>query len=100
MALGEVLVHGCDALRAVGHDIDTDPETVVPVLDIYQRIGRAAFGTAPARTTRLVATDTAWSAGSGPEVTGRAIDLALLLARRPQVLDALSGPGVPQLARR
>jgi hypothetical protein len=44
-----------------------------------------------------VATDLDWSRGSGPEVRGKAIDLLLLVANRPQVLADLDGPGVTGL---
>gem|GEM_PF-5738027 len=93
VALGEVLVHACDAFRPLGLDIEVSPATVVPALDAYRRVGPLTFRTAPQRRARLTATDTAWSAGRGPEAVGRAIDLLLLLAGRRQVLDALDGPG-------
>jgi hypothetical protein len=35
--------------------------------------------------------------GAGPEVTGRAIDLVMLMANRQQVIATLSGPGVREL---
>jgi uncharacterized protein (TIGR03083 family) len=94
VALGEVLVHGADALRPLSLDLDAPPEDVPPVLNAYWRIGRLAFHGAPHRGLRLEASDVNWSRGEGPEVTGRAIDLLLLMANRREVLGSLSGPGV------
>ena len=34
----------------------------------------------------------------GPEVTGRAIDLVMLMANRQQIVGTLSGPGVADVA--
>ena len=70
---------------AVATGVEADE--VVPVLDLYRRIGRVAFAWTP-RGVRLVATDTTWQSGDGPEVEGRAIDLPLLLAGRPSAVDA------------
>jgi uncharacterized protein (TIGR03083 family) len=48
----------------------------------------------------LRATDTAWEAGEGAEVTGPLEALILAMAARPVVLPELSGAGVPVLAGR
>ena len=97
VALGEVLVHGSDMMRAVGAIDDVDPSIVVPVLGVYRRLGRVAFHAAPASKVTLAATDIQAVIGSGPEVRGRALDLLLLLANRRQVLADLSGPGLPSV---
>jgi uncharacterized protein (TIGR03083 family) len=47
----------------------------------------------------LVATDVAWSAGSGPEVRGPASALGLSLVGRRARVTELSGPGADDLAR-
>lgn len=94
VALGEVLVHGADMLRAVHRDTDVDPTVVGPVLAVYRRIGRVAFHDTPSKVVTLVATDAEVRLGSGPEVRGRSIDLLLLLANRSQALATMSGPGV------
>jgi uncharacterized protein (TIGR03083 family) len=99
VALGETLVHGADMLRPLGIDDDVDPSAASAVIPAYHRLGRLAFGAAPAASVTLVATDTDLAVGRGPEVRGRAIDLLLLLANRRQVVDQLSGPGVSELAR-
>ena len=97
VALGEVLVHGADALRPAGADLEASPPQVVPILDAYRRLGRLAFHAAPSRGRRLVATDADWVRGHGAEVKGRAIDLLLLMANRRQVVARLEGPGIEGL---
>jgi hypothetical protein len=96
--LGDVLVHGNDALRALGLEFGVDPIDAVPVLDAYRRVGRLIFHARPYENVRLVATDVEWSCGNGPEVTGRAIDLVMLMANRQQIVGTLSGPGVADVA--
>ena len=97
VALGEVLVHGSDALRPLSMELDARPADVAEVLDVYRRFGRLAFHAPSHRGVRLVATDLDWAHGDGPHVSGRAVDLLLLLANRRQVLSSLSGPGVASL---
>lgn len=97
VALGEVLVHSADALRPLSLDLDAPQQDVIPVLDAYWRFGRVAFHAAPQRGLCLVATDVDWTRGKGSEVTGRAINLLLLIANRRQVVTSLSGPGAVTL---
>jgi len=97
VAAGDVLVHTCDMRRALGEPDGIDPDVVAPVLSFYRRAGRLIFHASPAAKTTLVATDVEFSAGKGPEVRGRAIDLLLLLANRLQVLGELSGPGLAMI---
>ncbi len=96
--LGDVVVHGNDALRALGQEFGVDPDDAVAILNAYRRVGRLIFHTRPCEKFRLVATDAEWSCGEGPEVAGRAIDLVMFMANRRQVIGALSGPGVADLA--
>lgn len=95
--LGDVVVHGNDALRALGQEFDVDPDDAVAILNAYRRVGRLIFHTRPCEKFRLVATDTEWSCGEGHEVLGRAIDLVMFMANRRQAVGALSGPGVEDL---
>jgi hypothetical protein len=41
----------------------------------------------------LVATDTGWSYGAGPKVSGPAMSLLLAMTGRPAGLDGLTGDG-------
>jgi uncharacterized protein (TIGR03083 family) len=97
MGLGDVLVHTADAFRPLGLDVDAPPATAAPVLDAYWQRGRLLVHAEPQRGRRLVATDLDWAKGSGPEVSGKAIDLVLLVANRRQVLPRLEGPGLARL---
>jgi hypothetical protein len=90
-------VHGADALRPLGLDVQASADDASPVLDAYWRIGRLAFHAAPQKGRHLIATDLDWSRGKGPEVKGTAMDLLLLLANRRQVLRCLEGPGLAGL---
>lgn len=99
VGLGDVLVHGNDALRALGLEFEVDPGDAVPVLNAYKRVGRLIFHARPYANVRLVATDVQWSYGKGSEVTGRAIDLLMLMANRQQVVETLSGSGMVDLIK-
>jgi uncharacterized protein (TIGR03083 family) len=110
VGLGEVIVHGNDALRPNGSTFDPDPDDLRAVLDAYSRLARLTFRTtAPIlggrgafpriRRVRLVATDLDWSVGQGAEIHGKAVDLALLLANRRKVLPSLVGEGQEILAQ-
>ncbi len=91
--LGEVVVHREDALRPLGTTVDVDPASLVPVLDLYLRIGWIAFGRS-LRGVTLAATDVSWRTGSGPVVEGPALELLLLLAGRRAGLGDLGGAGL------
>ena len=96
VALGEMLVHGADALRPLDLELDGPPSDAAGVLDAYWRIGQLAFHGALHKGLTLKATDFDWTKGRGPEVRGRAIDLLLLVANRRQVLPCLDGPGLSE----
>ena len=49
---------------------------------------------------RAVATDADWARGEGPEVRGPIGELLLVATGRAAGLDALSGPGAAEVARR
>jgi uncharacterized protein (TIGR03083 family) len=98
LGLGDLLVHSADALRPAGITPDPPVADVLVVLDTYRKWGRRVFHAVPHRGVCLVATDASWRSGRGPEVSGKAIDLLLLVANRRQVVDRLEGPGVARLA--
>src|SRR5579884_3650739 len=101
VALSEIAVHQDDMLRPLGLSPRLDPATVVAALDVLRRVDRwmpkLAFHGPSHRHVRLVATDTDWSSGRGPEVQGRALDLLALLGNRRGAGEGLSGPGVERL---
>lgn len=98
LGVGDLLVHSADALRPAGIMPDPPLTEVLMALDTYKKWGRRVVHAIPHRGVSLSATDTDWRMGTGPEVRGKAIDLLLLVANRPQVLDRLDGPGIPDLA--
>jgi uncharacterized protein (TIGR03083 family) len=93
--LGEVVVHREDVLRPLGTAVDVAPDSLVPVLDLYARIGRVAFGRS-FRGVTLSTTDTGWRSGKGPVVEGRALEVLLLLAGRRSAARDLAGPGLAE----
>ena len=94
LGMGDIVVHGADAFRPLGQDVDVTPDIAASVLDAYWDRARIVVHAAPHRGRRLVATDLEWSRGSGPEVVGTTVDLVLFVANRRQVLASLEGPGL------
>lgn len=98
-ALGEVIVHGVDALRPSGA-----PEPIAPddashaVAQAYRGLGRV-FRARNTRRVRFDSNDAGWSVGptDAPSATGTATDILLALAGRPEGADALTGPGAELL---
>ncbi len=98
--LGEVVVHAEDIRRPLGIKHAYSPAAVTRTIDFYRKSNLIIGGKKRAAGLTLRATDAKWSAGSGPEVTGPAISLALAVAGRPAGLDDLSGEGVATLRER
>ena len=98
--LGEVVVHAQDIRRPLGLPRNPPVESVLPVARFFV----ARNFTVPSRTAaaglRLEATDSPFTAGAGPLVTGTTLALTLALAGRATYCDDLTGPGVAELRRR
>lgn len=92
--LVEIIVHGEDARRPL-HIQHSYPMPAIIASIEYQLSTSDSVGGSKGRAhgLHLVATDTDWSYGSGPEVRGHAIDLLLALTGRHLPFDALSGVG-------
>ena len=105
-ALADSVVHGLDVRRPLGLPGQAPVEALAPVaafaLGTPWPINVVVGGSARRRVAgvRLVATDTAWSSGSGPDVRASAETLLLLLHGRPVAADDLTGPGAPALRAR
>ena len=97
--LMDLVVHGQDIARPLGrrHWIRTD--VAAPVLT-YVAANRLLGAPKRLAGLELVATDTDWSSGQGPQVRGSAADLLLVATDRPAGLAGLTGPGVGRLAER
>jgi uncharacterized protein (TIGR03083 family) len=98
--LGEVVVHGEDIRRPLGVKAEPSIDATVACMEMYKSASFPVGGKKRIAGLGLVASDTDWSHGSGPEVTGPALSLLLAMAGRAQGLDDLTGDGVALLRSR
>jgi uncharacterized protein (TIGR03083 family) len=99
--LTDAVVHGADIRWALGDGTAdwASPQRLRPVLDFLVS-NRALVGFMPRHRTRgllLVAHDQDWKSGSGEEVAGSSLALAVALLGRPAALPLLTGSGVATL---
>jgi len=105
-ALADAVVHGLDVRRPLGLPGNVPPEALAPLADFTLGtpwpMNAVVGGSARRRIAgvRLVATDSDWTHGDGPEVRGTAEALLLLLYGRSPRRDELVGPGAKVLAAR
>jgi uncharacterized protein (TIGR03083 family) len=93
--LTEVLLHGEDMRVPLGIADGRPAERWQGALDLLlSPKGRRGFAAKGVPALRYVATDTEWAHGSGDEVRGPAVALALTVSGRPARLGELSGPGL------
>ncbi len=93
--LTDILVHGQDIRVPLGLQTVRPVEPWAATLDfVVSKKAQRGFVGKPLPPLRFSATDLDWSHGSGDEVSGPAIALALALLGRPALIDQLSGPGV------
>jgi uncharacterized protein (TIGR03083 family) len=98
--LMHVLIHGQDICRPLGIKRDLSVAHLIPVADFVKNDSHI-FGTKKRIAgLRLTATDMDWSYGNGPEVTGPAEALVMMMAGRLVALDDLSGEGKATLDAR
>ena len=98
--LGEVVVHGEDIRRPVGLPGTAADGVANACLQMYTKASFPVGGKKRIHGLRLVATDTGWSCGAGPEVSGPALSLLLAMTGRAAGLDGLSGDGAAVLGQR
>jgi uncharacterized protein (TIGR03083 family) len=98
--LGEVVVHGDDLRRPLGLSHQTPEAALVVVADSWKKTNILIGSKKRIEGLRLAATDSTWTHGDGPEVSGPLQSLVLAMTGRTQVLDDLSGDGVAILASR
>ena len=105
-ALADAVVHGLDVRLPLGLPGAVPVEALAPLADFALGtpwpINAVVGGSARRRVhgVRLVATDTDWTHGSGPDVLASAETLLLVLyGRRPEPGE-LRGPGADTLAAR
>ena len=98
--LGEALVHSEDIRSPLGIPHEYPLASVTAVTDFYASSNVLIGGKNRVAGVTLQATDTDWTHGSGPLVTGPARALMLATTGRKAALDELSGPGVETLRAR
>jgi|ERR1700688_4074221 len=98
--LGETIIHAEDIRRSLGvhHDYPTD--AVVQVANFYKSSNLIIGAKSRIAGLWLRATDTDWTHGTGPEVSGPLIALLLAMTGRKAALDDLAGDGVATLGAR
>lgn len=98
--LGEVIVHGQDIARSLELDLTPGAEATVEVARYFASKDFAVNSKTLVKGLKLSAVDADFESGSGPEVTGRVLDLVLAMAGRPEALTDLTGSGVAELRQR
>ena len=98
--LGEIVVHGEDIRHPLGLSRDVPHEALDECLDMYTNASFPVGGKKRIAGLRLIATDTGWTHGDGPEVSGPAAKLLLAMTGRAPGLDELTGDGVPVMRQR
>jgi uncharacterized protein (TIGR03083 family) len=98
--LGEVIVHSEDIRRplSIKHDYPTD--AVLQTANFYKNSNLIIGAKTRIAGLKLRATDTDWSHGDGPEVSGPILSLVLAMTGRKPALNDLSGDGVATLRSR
>lgn len=93
-SLFDVIVHSQDMARPLGRDFPVPVDYARAGLDRVWAMGwpfraRRRYG-----GTTLCATDTEWTAGSGPELAGPAVALLMVITgRAAAITQSLHGPG-------
>jgi uncharacterized protein (TIGR03083 family) len=98
--LGETIVHAEDIRRPLGIAHDYPVDALVRIAEFYKGSNLLIGAKARIDGLTLHATDTTWSTGAGPEVTGPMIALVLAMTGRTTAEDELSGDGVATLRSR
>jgi uncharacterized protein (TIGR03083 family) len=98
--LGETIIHADDIRRSLGLQRTYPDDALVEVADFYKGSNLIIGTKRRIDGLALRATDTGWSYGAGPEVSGPMLPLLLAMAGRKGVLNELSGDGVETLRQR
>jgi uncharacterized protein (TIGR03083 family) len=98
--VGEAIVHGEDIRRPLGIAHTYPMDAVTKVADFFNRSNLLIGSKKRIAGLTLRATDTTWSSGTGPEVSGPMLSLLLAMTGRSAALADLSGDGLPTLRAR
>jgi uncharacterized protein (TIGR03083 family) len=97
-SLFDVVVHSQDIARPLGRTLAIPVDSTRAGLDRVWAMGWPFNAPKKLAGLRLTATDTDWTVGTGPEITGSAIALLLLLTgRTAATINELHGAGVSRL---
>src|SRR5215469_8678082 len=97
--LGETIVHAQDIRGPLGLTREYPMAAVVQVADFYKGSNLLIGTKKRIAGLTLKATDTEWSHGSGPEITGPMLALLMAMTGR-KVTDQIAGDGVETLRSR
>lgn len=92
--LGEAILHSEDIRRPLGIKREYPAEAVIRVADFFKGSNLLIGAKNRIAGLSLRATDATWTTGTGPEVTGPVLSLALAMTGRGVALDDLSGDGL------
>ena len=98
--LGEAVIHSADIRKPLGISREYPQEALNRVADFYRGSNLIVGAKKRIDGLTLRATDTGWSTGSGPEVTGPHLSLILAMTGRPAALGDLAGEGLATLRSR
>jgi uncharacterized protein (TIGR03083 family) len=98
--LGEAIVHAEDIRRPLSIKHSYPTGALVAVADFYQGSNLLIGSKRRISGLALLATDTEWSHGTGPEVAGPILSLVMAMTGRKAALDDLTGDGVSTLRTR
>ena len=98
--LGEAVIHPADIRTPLGIAHQYPEEALTRVADFYKASNLIVGAKQRIDGLTLRATDTGWSTGSGPEVTGPHLSLILAMTGRSAALADLSGDGLGTLKSR
>ncbi|HEY5096712.1 MAG TPA: maleylpyruvate isomerase family mycothiol-dependent enzyme [Acidimicrobiales bacterium] len=98
--LGEIIAHGQDIRRPLGLAHDPPEAAVVAVADAWKNSNILIGAKRRVDGLHLRATDTGWTHGEGPEVSGPLLSLTLAMSGRKAAHADLSGDGLQLLATR
>lgn len=98
--LGESVVHGEDIRRPLGIRREHPRDILTTVARYYLGSDLVVLAKGRVQGLRLAATDSDFSGGSGPLVTGPTLALIMAMTGRSRFLDDLDGDGVEVLRQR
>ena len=98
--IGEIVVHGADIRRPLGIVYSPPVATTRQVADFYKNSNLLIGAKNRIVGVKLIATDTDWSHGTGPEVSGPILSLVQAMTGRSVALSDLTGDGLSTLDAR